>query len=311
MGHSIPGANKAVLIAGPTASGKSALALALADELGGTVVNADSMQVYAGLRVITARPSLEEEARAPHRLYGHVDAGDIYSTGRWLADVAEALAAIAAEGRVPIIVGGTGLYFKALTQGLAAVPSIPPEIRADVRDRLESEGVGALYADLIKHDPVTAARLMPLDRTRIARALEVVLATGRSLSDWHGEALPSVLDPDRTAKIFIESERKELVARIEQRFAFMLEAGALDEVRALAARSLNPLLPAMKAHGVPWLIRHLNGELSLDEAADGSIMDTRRYAKRQLTWYRGQMKDWTPASSDTAFDAAMKLYLKT
>jgi tRNA dimethylallyltransferase len=300
-----PSVNKAVLIAGPTASGKSALALALAEKLNGTIVNADSMQVYAGLRVITARPSDAEEATAPHRLYGHIDAAEIYSTGRWLTDVADALAAIAAEGRVPIIVGGTGLYFKVLTEGLAAVPAIPPEIRAQVRDRLESEGVSALYADLIKRDPVTAARLMPLDRARIARALEVVLATGRSLGEWHGEVLPPLLDTERTTKIFIATERKDLVARIEKRFGAMMALGALDEVRALAARNLNPLLPAMKAHGVPWLIRHLKGELSLDEAIDGSIMDTRRYAKRQLTWFRGQMRDWTPLDPVHAVDRVL------
>ncbi|MDO8877554.1 MAG: tRNA (adenosine(37)-N6)-dimethylallyltransferase MiaA [Pseudolabrys sp.] len=298
----MPVAMKAVLIAGPTASGKSALALELADRFGGTVVNADSMQVYGGLRVITARPSDEEEAQAPHWLYGHVDAGEIYSTGRWLSDVADALAAIAAEGRLPIIVGGTGLYFKALTQGLAAVPAIPADIRATVRDRLESEGVAALYSELIERDPVTATRLMPLDRARIARALEVVLATGRSLSDWHKDGLPPLLDADRTAKVFITCDRKELVARIETRFGVMLEKGALDEVKALAARRLNPLLPAMKAHGVPWLIRHLKGELSLKEATEGSIMDTRRYAKRQLTWFRGQMKDWPAAEPDTALE---------
>ena len=302
----MPGTMKAVLIAGPTASGKSALALALAETLGGSIVNADSMQVYAGLRVITARPSPEEEASAPHRLYGHVDAGDIYSTGRWLADVGQALTAIATMDKIPIIVGGTGLYFKALTEGLAAVPAIPPEIRAEVRGRLESEGVGALYADLIARDPVTAARLMPLDRARIARALEVVLATGRSLGDWHGEALPPLLDASRAAKVFIETDRKELVARIETRFGAMMDNGALDEVRTLAARNLNPLLPAMKAHGVPWLIRHLNGELSREEAIEGSIMDTRRYAKRQLTWFRGQMKDWAAAPPDRAYDTVMR-----
>lgn len=295
-----------MLIAGPTASGKSALALALADSLGGTIVNADSMQVYGGLRIITARPSLGEESRAPHVLYGHVDAGEIYSTGRWLADVAEAVKAIAAAGRVPIIVGGTGLYFKALTQGLAAVPPIPPDIRAAVRARLEVDGIAPLYVELTARDPVASARLMPLDRARIARALEVVLATGRSLTDWHKEGLPPLLDAERAVKIFVTCERKELVTRIEQRFAAMMEAGALDEVRALAARNLNPLLPAMKAHGVPWLIRHLKGELPLDEAVEGSIMDTRRYAKRQLTWFRGQMKDWTAAPPEQAYDAAMR-----
>jgi tRNA dimethylallyltransferase len=306
MGHRKPVAKQAVLIAGPTASGKSALALALAEELGGAIVNADSMQVYGALRVITARPSREEEAHAPHRLYGHIDAAEIYSTGRWLADIADVLAALSAEGRVPIIVGGTGLYFKALTEGLAAVPPIPTEIRADVRERLEREGVAPLYAELIQRDPVTAARLMPLDRTRIARALEVVLATGRSLSDWHTESVPPLLDPARTVRAFVTCERKDLVARIERRFSVMLVQGALEEVRALAARELNPLLPAMKAHGVPWLIRHLKGELSLEEAAEGSIMDTRRYAKRQLTWFRGQMKDWPAVQPDTGFDAILR-----
>ncbi len=302
----MPVTTKAVLIAGPTASGKSALALALADRLGGIIINADSMQVYGDLRVITARPAPEEETRAQHLLYGHVDAGEIYSTGRWLGDATAAIATIAAAGRIPIIVGGTGLYFKALTTGLAAVPAIPADIRDHVRGRLESEGVGALYAELINRDPQTAARLMPLDRARIARALEVVLATGRSLSDWHKEGLPAPLDPAHAAKIFVTADRKELVARIERRFAGMLEQGALEEVRALAARQLNPLLPAMKAHGVPWLIRHLKGELSLDEAAAGSIMDTRRYAKRQLTWFRGQMKDWPSASPDAAFEELMR-----
>jgi tRNA dimethylallyltransferase len=293
----------AILIAGPTASGKSALALRLAEKLGGTIVNADSMQVYRDLRIITARPSPAEEARAPHRLYGHVDAGENYSVGGWCRDVAEALAEAAAQGRVPILVGGTGLYFKALTRGLAAVPPIPAEIRAQVRGRLKSEGVAPLYGELAKRDPVTAQRLMPNDRSRISRALEVVLATGRSLSDWHRDGQPAVIDPGRAAKVFITTDRRQLVARIETRFAAMLKAGALDEARALKARRLDPLLPAMKAHGVPWLIRHLEGELSLDEAAAGAVMDTRRYAKRQVTWFRNQMKDWPSAGPDEATKA--------
>ena len=289
-----------ILIAGPTASGKSALALDLAEKLGGVIVNADSMQVYRDLRIITARPTLDEEARVPHRLYGHVDAAENYSVGRWCRDVGEALAEISALDRVPILVGGTGLYFKALTAGLAAVPPIPADIREKVRSRLQSEGVAPLYAELIERDPVTAHRLMPLDRSRIARALEVMLATGRSLTDWHRDGLPALVDPAHAAKIFLTCERKPLVARIETRFAAMLAAGALEEVRALSERQLNPLLPAMKAHGVPWLIRHLNGEISLDEAAAGAIMDTRRYAKRQHTWFRGQMKDWPAATPGEA-----------
>jgi tRNA dimethylallyltransferase len=290
----------AILIAGPTASGKSALALRLAEKLGGTIVNADSMQVYRDLRVITARPSPEEEARVPHRLYGHVDASENYSVGRWCRDVGEALNEIATQGRVAILVGGTGLYFKALTSGLAAVPPIPAEIRSQVRARMASEGAAALHGELASLDPVTAQRLMLNDRSRISRALEVVLATGRSLSDWHREGLPPLVDSVRAAKVFLTCERKQLVARIEARFAAMLEAGALDEVRALERRQLDPLLPAMKAHGVPWLIRHFNGMISLDQAAAGAIMDTRRYAKRQLTWFRNQMTDWPWAAPEEA-----------
>ncbi len=297
------GVQQAVLIAGPTASGKSALALRLAEKHGGVIINADSMQVYRDLRVITARPSPEEEARAPHRLYGHVDAAENYSSGRWCRDVSEVLAECAREGRLPILVGGTGLYFKALTGGLAAVPPIPADVREMVRGRVAREGAASLHAELAHLDPVAARRLMVNDRSRIARALEVVLATGRPLSDWHREGLPAPVDPAKAVKVFITCERKELVRRIEARFAAMLEAGALDEVWALAARRLDPMLPAMKAHGVPWLIRHLNGEISIDEAAAGAIMDTRRYAKRQLTWFRNQMKDWSWMPAEEAFDA--------
>ena len=295
-----------ILIAGPTAGGKSALALQLAERLGGAIVNADSMQVYRDLRIITARPSPEEEVRVPHRLYGHVDAAVNYSTGQWCRDVRTTLAEAEAEGRVAIVVGGTGLYFKALTSGLAAVPPIPADIRAQVRGRLKSEGVASLYAELMERDPATAHRLMPLDRSRISRALEVVLATGRSLSDWHREALPPLIDPAAAIKVFITCERAELVRRIETRFAAMLDAGALEEVRRLAERKLDPALPAMKAHGVPWLIHHLKGEISLEEAAAGSVMDTRRYAKRQLTWFRNQMKDWPWVQAEAALDEMLR-----
>ncbi len=295
-----------VLIAGPTASGKSALALALAEQLGGTIVNADSMQVYRDLRVITARPSPTEEARVPHRLYGHVDAAENYSVGRWCRDVAEALAETVARGRVAVLVGGTGLYFKALTSGLAAVPPIPADIRSDVRGRMQSEGVAALYAELAQLDPLTAQRLMPNDRSRISRALEVVLATGRSLTDWHRDGQPALVDPDRAAKVFVTCERNSLVAQIERRFAAMLAAGALDEVRELSRRQLDPLLPAMKAHGVPWLIRHLKGEISLDRARAGAIMDTRRYAKRQVTWFRNQMPGWIESKPEAACALILK-----
>jgi tRNA dimethylallyltransferase len=291
---------KAVLIAGPTASGKSALALDVAESLDGIIVNADSMQVYRDLRVITARPTPAEEARVPHKLYGFVDAAENYSVGRWCRDVEEVLMEIGKQGRVPILVGGTGLYFKALTSGLAAVPPIPADIRARMRGRLQHEGAPALHAELMRLDPTTAQRVTANDRSRISRALEVVLATGRALSDWHREGLPPLMDPARAVKVFITCERKELVRRIEARFEAMMKSTALDEVRRLAERKLDPALPAMKAHGVPWLIRHLNGEISREDAIAGAVMDTRRYAKRQLTWFRNQMKDWAWAEPNEA-----------
>jgi tRNA dimethylallyltransferase len=282
---------RVILIAGPTASGKSALAMALAERLGGVVINADSMQVYRDLRVLTARPSVAEEARVPHLLFGHVDAAVNYSVGHYVADVARALES--KRTRNVIFAGGTGLYFKALMSGLAAIPPIDPAIRDAFRARLAGEGVEALHAELAQRDPGAASRIMLRDRSRILRALEVLEATGRPIADWHRDGLPPVVDADRAVKIFLHPAREELVARIESRFAGMLQEGAIDEVRALAARHLPDTLPAMKAHGVPWLRRHLAGEISLDEAAAGSIMDTRRYAKRQVTWFRNQMPGWT------------------
>jgi tRNA dimethylallyltransferase len=293
---------QAILIAGPTASGKSALALALAEKLGGVIVNADSMQVYRDLRVITARPTPAQEALTPHVLYGHVDAAERYSVGAWCVDAGAALATAARNARPAIVVGGTGLYFETLTKGLAAVPPIAEEIRAAVRARLEARGTIPLYAELARVDPEMARRLMPGDRSRIARALEVVLATGRSLSDWHREGMPPALDASRAIKVFLNPERAELQRRIESRFAAMLAAGALDEVRALAARRLDPALPAMKAHGVPWLIRHLEGEITLADAALGGVRDTWRYTKRQATWFRNRMPGWSwsePQAAET------------
>jgi tRNA dimethylallyltransferase len=300
MSHALHDARKVVLIAGPTASGKSALAMRLAEKLNGAIVNADSMQVYRDLRIITARPAREEEARVPHRLYGHVDAGVNYSTGQWLRDVAGVLDELARQQRTAILVGGTGLYFKALTTGLAAVPPIPADVREQVRARMVVEGAPALHAELMRLDPSTARRITVKDRSRISRALEVALATGRPLSDWHREGLPPFVEVERAAKVFVTCARADLVRRIETRFATMLEAGALDEVRLLSQRKLSPSLPAMKAHGVPWLIRHLRGEMTRQEAAAGAVMDTRRYAKRQLTWFRNQMKEWPWAETDTA-----------
>ncbi|MGE0749583.1 MAG: tRNA (adenosine(37)-N6)-dimethylallyltransferase MiaA [Variibacter sp.] len=297
---------RAVLIAGPTASGKSALALEVAARTGGAIINADSMQVYRDLRIITARPSPDEEARATHRLYGHVDAAQTYSAGQWLRDATAAIADVERAGRLPILVGGTGLYFSLLTKGLATIPPIPADIRALWRARLAEVGAAALHAELVRCDPVTAGRLSREDRSRIVRALEVWQATGRSLSDWQQRNTPPAIAEQDAIRIFLAPERDSLRQRIETRFAGMLAAGALEEVAALAARRLDPLLPAMKAHGVPWLIRHLEGALSLNEAAAQGIADTRRYTKRQFTWFRNQLPGWTWTPPGEALDVILK-----
>jgi tRNA dimethylallyltransferase len=293
---------RAVLIAGPTASGKSALALALAERHRGVVVNADSMQVYRDLRIITARPTPADEARAPHRLYGHVDAAATYSVGHWINDVARVLAETAARDEVPILVGGTGLYFKAFTRGLAAVPPIPPQIRAAVRARLAAEGAAALHGELARRDRAGAAALKIGDGVRIVRALEVIEATGRPLSAWHRDGMAPLIDPTRATKIFLAPDRSELKGRIGARFDAMMAAGALEEVRALDARGLDPWQPVLKAHGVPWLRRLLAGEMSLAEAIEAGKRDTWRYTKRQFTWFRYQLPDfaWVPPAEAAA-----------
>jgi tRNA dimethylallyltransferase len=281
-----------ILLAGPTASGKSALALALAEKLGGTIINADSMQVYRDLRIITARPTVEEEARAPHRLYGHIDAAENYSVGAWRSEALLQLAAAERESRAAIVVGGTGLYFNALTRGLAAMPPIPKNIRDEVRARLKAEGASAVYDELARLDPPAAARLNRGDRARISRALEVMLATGRSIFDWHSEGAPGNADRLPAARIFLDVGRDELARRIDARFNAMIRAGAIEEVRTLMARNLDPSLPAMKAHGVPWLMRWIRREITLLEAYEGAKRDTRQYTKRQATWFRNQLPDF-------------------
>ena len=237
-----------------------------------------------------------------------MDAAVRYSVGAWCVDAGAALAAAAGAARPAIVVGGTGLYFEALTKGLAAVPPVAEEIRAAVRARLKAEGAVALHTELARVDPVMAQRLMPGDRSRIARALEVVVATGRSLSDWHREGMPAIVDASRAIKVFLSPDRVQLQRRIETRFTAMLAAGALDEVRSLAARGLDPALPAMKAHGVPWLIRHLAGEITLAEAAEGGKRDTRRYTKRQATWFRHQLPEWRWVEPDMALAAVLAAF---
>ncbi|WP_316165984.1 MULTISPECIES: tRNA (adenosine(37)-N6)-dimethylallyltransferase MiaA [unclassified Bradyrhizobium] len=303
----LPGINKAVLIAGPTASGKSALAMELAQKAGGVVINTDSMQVYRDLRVLTARPTCDEEATVPHRLYGHVDASVNYSAGHYVRDAAEILGEVQRAGRLPIFIGGTGLYFKALTSGLSAVPPVPDEVRDAVRLRLDRDGVEALHAELARRDPAAAARLNVRDRARVARALEVIEATGRPLADWHAEATPPLLPEGSYRALFIAPEREALYARIDARFDLMLERGAVQEVERLAARGLDPLLPAMKAHGVPALIRYIRGEITREEAAAIGKADTRHYAKRQFTWFRHQLPEFEWMSPEAAKGWVVKL----
>lgn len=284
---------RAVLIAGPTASGKSQAAMAVAERFGGTVVNADSMQVYRELRTLSARPSVDDEARVPHRLYGYVPAAEAYSTGKWLADVTGVVREIREAGGMPVIVGGTGLYFQALLQGLAEVPAIDPKIRSRLRAELDDEGSEALYLRLRQYDPDLAARLEPGDGQRIVRGLEVLESTGRVLSDWQKQdGRGAVLAEEEVTAFALWPPRDELYARCNARFDAMIEAGALDEVRDLMALDLDPQLPAMKALGVRQLISHLKGEIDLADAALDAKTWTRRYAKRQMTWLRGNMISW-------------------
>ena len=277
----------ALLIAGPTASGKAGLAIKLAQRLGGVVINADSMQVYRDLRVLSARPTLAEEADVPHLIFGHVDGAVNYSVGLWLADVAAALAQARARGLLPVITGGTGMYFKALTQGLSEIPAVPLEVRAQVRAAGEGLVPQELHARLAACDPLMAGRLRPSDPQRILRALEVFAATGQSLAHFQGaRSAPLLTD---FVGVFLVSDREALRARIDERFDAMLAEGALEEVRALAERGLDPALPVMRAHGVPALVAFLRGEISLEEAAAIGKADTRAYAKRQLTFARHQL----------------------
>jgi tRNA dimethylallyltransferase len=286
------GASRVVLIAGPTASGKSGVAFELARRFGGTVINADSMQVYREFHVLTARPGGSEEASVPHRLYGMVGAAEAYSVARWLAAAARAIAEARAAGRLPILVGGTGLYFKALTEGLAPVPEIPEEVRAYWRVEAERLGRDALRAVLAARDPAMAARLDRADPQRVVRALEVIDATGVSLAEWQGGNTAPVLAGAEMLRLVIAPEREPLYATIDARFDTMLERGAIEEVRLLLSLNLDWSLPAMRAHGVRELGAYLEGAASLDDAVAKSKTETRRYAKRQMTWARRYMSDW-------------------
>lgn len=282
------GGYRALLIAGPTASGKSALAMTLATKLNGVVVNADSMQVYRDLRVITARPTVEEEAQCSHVMFGHVDAAVNYSVARWLDDVRQTVVELEADGRLPIIVGGTGLYFRALLEGLSDIPAVPDALRAELRGWAEGRLPAEIHDRLAAIDPATAATLKPGDSQRNLRALEVFMATSKSMIDLRAARSGQVFGAAECRAFFLAPDRDVLRQRIDARFDLMLAGGALDEVRALMERGLDPALPAMRAHGVPALMRHLRGEISLAEAAAIGKADTRHYAKRQHTWFRHQ-----------------------
>jgi tRNA dimethylallyltransferase len=275
----------AVLIAGPTASGKSAAGVELAEHIDGVVVNADSMQVYAQAPILTAQPSAQDQARVPHLLYGHVDVCDVYSVGRWRDDAITALAQARSMNRTPIFVGGTGMYFMALTQGLADIPQTPPDIRDAARALLAEIGVEALHARLAARDPLTASRLRPTDPQRVLRAYEVFEATGRPLAQWQDElAAPLLTD---VAAFVLDPPRPTLRARIAQRFEQMVDTGGLEEARALAG--LDPALPAAKLLGLRPLQALAAGELTRDAALVNAITATRQFAKRQMTWFRHRM----------------------
>lgn len=286
----------AILIAGPTASGKSQLAIALAERHGGVIINADAMQVYRDLAVLTARPTTADEAAAPHALYGHIDAATLSSVAVWLVEAAAAIAAARAEKQVPIIVGGTGLYLAALTEGLSAVPPVPGSVRSEWRAR--ADGPAVLHAALARRDPVMAARLRPSDPQRVLRALEVIEATGRSLADWQEVREPPVLPlgPGIDA-IVLAPERAALRERVAVRFEAMMERGAVAEAVALTARGLPGTLPAMRAIGVAPLADYAAGRTGRDEAVGRAVTESRQYAKRQDTWFRHRFATWRRAGS--------------
>jgi len=287
----------AILIHGPTASGKTKLAIGLAKRLGGEIINADAMQVYRDLDVLTARPDAEERAAAPHHLFGHVDAAMRYSTGAWAKEAAGLIARLREADRTPVVVGGTGLYLMALTEGLSEIPAIPEEARNEARARVAADHAGA-YAELVEKDPPAKERIEPQDRQRIARALEVLIATGRPISSFHGEQAP-VLREGEWLGVALTPPRERLYERINARVDRMMAAGALEEARALCERRLDPELPVMRAHGMPGFAAHFAGEASLDDAIERCKRDTRRYAKRQMTWIAHQFTHWPRVPSES------------
>lgn len=286
----------AILIHGPTASGKTKLAISLARRHGGEIINADAMQCYRDLNILTARPDAEELAAAPHHLFGHVDAATPHSVAAWSREAAALIADLNASDKLPIVVGGSGLYLMALTDGLSDVPAIPDDIRNQARATVEKD-IAAAWAHLQAHDPQIADRVDSHDRQRMARALEVLLATGKPLSSFHGLAAP-LLPAGSWVGVTLTPPRETLYARINARVEAMLRAGALEEARALWARKLDPALPAMRAHGMPGFCDYFEGRATLKDATERCQRDTRRYAKRQMTWISHQLTLWPRIPSD-------------
>jgi len=307
-----------LVIAGPTASGKSGLALAAAQEFGGVVINADSMQIYKELRILTARPTTEDEARAPHRLYGVLPAAELSSAAKWLELAVAEIDAAHRQGLLPIIAGGTGFYLRALMQGLSEMPAIPDDVRAEVRGTQEKLGNEAFHAELAKFDRAAADRLPPGDKQRVARAVEIYMATGRSLTEWQADAPVAPMPEATFLAIVFDPPRGDLNAASNARHDRMMAAGALDEARALGALKLNPALPAMKALGVPELLSFLADEISLDEAVEAAKQSTRQYAKRQQSWFRNQIEpdfrvfaQYSESLNEEIFTIIRKLLLTT
>lgn len=279
-----------IVIAGPTASGKSALALNIAEELNGVVINADSMQVYKDIPILAATPTAEDTVRAPHKLYGIYDAAYQGNVVEWLGLCKKEIDTARKEGKTPIVVGGTGLYIESLTKGVTPIPETPAEIRQKVGEILKEDGLEKLYADLQKIDPATAERLSENDTTRIRRAIEIYLHTGKTLSYWHTLPLKTVYAPEEFLLTYINVPRKILDERSRIRFDAMLEQGALEEATALVNRNLPDSLPAMRALGVQELKAYITGKCSLSEAVENAKLHTRQYAKRQCTWFNNRYK---------------------
>ncbi|MBL4836540.1 MAG: tRNA (adenosine(37)-N6)-dimethylallyltransferase MiaA [Kordiimonadaceae bacterium] len=292
---------QALFIAGPTASGKSALSLKLAAEMNGVIINADSMQVYDTLRIVTACPTAADEAAAPHKLYRFLDPSETCSAVFWATRAMAEIEAAWAADQMPIVIGGTGMYFKVLLEGIAEIPDIDTDIRAEVRRTCEEAGSASLHGDLALYDPATAERLSPNDSQRVCRAVEVYRSTGKTLTGWHAETAPGLMQAADEAglieKMVLSPDRDIVYDRCNRRFDHMIADGALEEVEALMLRGLPDTLPAMRALGVPSLMAFLRDEVTLEEAAEESKTQTRRFAKRQLTWFRNQFAGWSRVSA--------------